>query len=134
MPAIQGTNKDEKGRERDRIITPEEFASILEQMKRPVQRVLVCLYETGMRKEEAVKLMWDRIDEKMEFIPAAGFGHKVKEAAQRSNIGRAEGGSPRAARRAEESSQHSEPCVHAQRATYQEHSRRLGMGYRERRR
>ena len=58
----------EENNERDRIATPEEFKAILEHSDQHLQEILFCLWDTGMRKREALKLEWDRVDFKTEVI------------------------------------------------------------------
>ena len=41
--------KSEKGRKRDRLASDDEYQSLVENMRRPAQHVLIAQYETAMR-------------------------------------------------------------------------------------
>ncbi|MGH7872601.1 MAG: site-specific integrase, partial [Candidatus Binatia bacterium] len=58
----------EENNERDRTATPEELQSILAQSDQHLKEILLFLWDTGMRKGEALKLEWDRVDFKNEVI------------------------------------------------------------------
>ena len=58
----------EENNERDRIATPEEFRAIINECDEHLKEILLVLWDTGMRKREALKLEWDRIDFKNEII------------------------------------------------------------------
>jgi integrase len=60
--------KSEKDGKRDRVATGEEYRGLLDNMRRPAQRVLIALYETAMRANEAIRLPWAYVDEKTGFI------------------------------------------------------------------
>ena len=60
--------KSEAERKRDRILTNDEYSHLLENTSRPVQRVLIALYETAMRSSEVIGLTWPMVDEKAGFI------------------------------------------------------------------
>ena len=60
--------KTEKDRKRDRVASEKEYKSLLVNMPRPAQRVLIALYETAMRANEVLRLPWNMIDEKAGFI------------------------------------------------------------------
>jgi integrase len=51
--------KSEKERKRDRIVSDDEYRGLLDNTARPVQRVLIGLYETAMRVNELLMLTWD---------------------------------------------------------------------------
>jgi integrase len=72
--------KTEKDRKRERVASDEEYKSLLANMRRPAQRVLIALYESAMRLNEAVQLPWAMVDEKAGFIrlPAAYVKEKKK--------------------------------------------------------
>jgi integrase len=58
----------EENNERNRTATPEELKAILDHSDEHLKEILFCLWDTGMRKSEALKLEWDRIDFKNEVI------------------------------------------------------------------
>jgi integrase len=58
----------EENNERDRIATSKEFQAILGQSGEHLKEILLCLWDTGMRKREALKLEWDRVDFKNDLI------------------------------------------------------------------
>ena len=60
--------KTEKDRKRDRVASEKEYKSLLDNMPRPAQRVLIALYETAMRANEVLRLPWNMVDEKAGFI------------------------------------------------------------------
>jgi integrase len=72
---------DEKRFARERFITEEEHKALLAAVKRPVQRVLICLYETAMRPAEPLALTWAKVDWKAGVIRLAA--EDVKEADKR---------------------------------------------------
>jgi integrase len=72
---------DEKRFARERFITEEEHKALLATVKRPVQRVLICLYETAMRPAEPLALTWPKVDLKAGVIRLAA--EDVKEADKR---------------------------------------------------
>ena len=65
---------------RDRVLTPEEFARMLEASPDYLKPVLQCAYHTGMRKGEILGLTWDRVDLKAGFIRLKGIDTKISEA------------------------------------------------------
>ena len=58
----------EEHNERDRVATEGEFQAILEHSDEHLQEILISLWDTGMRKREALKLTWDRVDFKNDMI------------------------------------------------------------------
>ena len=58
----------EENNERDRVATDEEFQAIIEHSDQHLEEILVCLWDTGMRKREALKLSWNHIDLKKDII------------------------------------------------------------------
>ena len=54
----------EKKFARKRVVSEEEYKALLEASPRYLQRVLIGLYETAMRKSELLNLIWDRVDER----------------------------------------------------------------------
>ena len=63
--------KSEKGRARARTVSPDEYGAILANMGRTQQRYLIALYETAMRRDEPLKLTWDKVDFKKGLIRLA---------------------------------------------------------------
>ena len=53
----------EKKFARRRVVSDEEFKALLDASPRYLQRVLIGLYETAMRRDELLKLTWNRVDE-----------------------------------------------------------------------
>ena len=60
--------KSEKDRPHTRSATPEEYATILAHMQRPQQRLVIAWYESSMRRDEPLKLTWDKVDFKTGLI------------------------------------------------------------------
>jgi integrase len=74
--------KSERERRRDRIVSDDEYRSLLDNTSRPVQRVLIALYETAMRSSEVIGLPWTMVDDKAGFIRLPA--HYVKEKKERT--------------------------------------------------
>jgi integrase len=70
---------DEKRFVRKRFITEEEHQALLAAVKRPIQRVLLCLYETAMRPAEPLALTWSKVDFKAGVIRLAAEDNKEAE-------------------------------------------------------
>ncbi len=47
---------------RDRILTPDEFKSLLKHSKSHIKPIIITGYYTGMRRGEIMNLTWDRVD------------------------------------------------------------------------
>src|SRR5215813_11641816 len=60
--------ESEKPLKRDRIASEEEYKALLGNMERHYQRPLIGLYETAMRANELLRLVWPKVDEKAGFI------------------------------------------------------------------
>jgi len=56
--------ESEKKYARKRVISEKEYQCLLKESPRHLQRVLIALYETGMRKSEVLNLAWNRVDER----------------------------------------------------------------------
>ena len=54
----------EKKFARRRVVLDEEFEALLEQSPRYLQRLVIGLYETAMRRDQLLKLTWDKVDER----------------------------------------------------------------------
>ena len=65
---------------RDRVLTPEEFARMLEVSPDYLKPVLQWACHTGMRKGEILGLTWDRVDLRAGFIRLKGIDTKTGEA------------------------------------------------------
>lgn len=60
--------ESEKPLKRDRIASEEKYKTLLGNMERHYQRPLIGLYETAMRANELLRLVWPKVDEKAGFI------------------------------------------------------------------
>jgi integrase len=58
----------EEHNQREKIASEEEFTALLDASPDHLQEILLCLWDTGMRKREALKLTWDRVDFKNDLI------------------------------------------------------------------
>jgi len=58
----------EKSYARRRVVTPEECKRLLDCAPRYLQRYLVCLWETAMRPDEPIRLIWSKVDLEMGLI------------------------------------------------------------------
>jgi integrase len=84
---------------RDRILTGEEFARLVDVSPVYLKPVLTCAYHTGMRKGEIFRLTWERVDLKAGFIRlkdtdtktgegrSVPIGRQLREVLQRLPIG-----------------------------------------------
>jgi integrase len=68
---------------RDRVLTEEEFAKLLEHSPKHLRPILICAYETGMRQGEILCLKWNEVDLARGFISLlpgqtkSGDGRKI---------------------------------------------------------
>jgi len=74
--------KSEKELKRDGIITDDEYRALLDSTARPVQRVVIVLYETAMPSGETINLTGAMVDEKAGCIRLPA--HYVKEKKKRT--------------------------------------------------
>lgn len=58
----------EKKFARRRVVSDQELKALLDASPRYLQRVMIGLYETAMRREELVTLTWSRVDERAGLI------------------------------------------------------------------
>ncbi|MBI3058896.1 MAG: site-specific integrase [Deltaproteobacteria bacterium] len=58
----------EEKNQRDRVASEDEFQALLEVSPEHLREILICLWNTGMRKREALNLTWDKVDMKSGFI------------------------------------------------------------------
>lgn len=70
----------EEKNQRDRVVGEDEFKALLEVSDSHLKEILVCLWDTGMRKREALKLTWDRVDFTNDLIRLGIEDTKTKEA------------------------------------------------------
>ena len=64
---------------RSRVATQQEFEALGKVSPPHLQEILICLWDTGMRKAEALNLTWDRVDLRQDFIKLLGTGTKTGE-------------------------------------------------------
>ncbi len=65
LPAVELFREDN---ERDRVLTEEEYAGLYEQAAEHLKPILLCAWETGMRKGEILRLTWTRVDLRNDII------------------------------------------------------------------
>jgi integrase len=63
---------------RSKVISEEEFASLLSLSPKHLQEVMFCLWDTGMREAEALELTWSLVDFKGGFIRLAAEDTKTE--------------------------------------------------------
>jgi integrase len=63
---------------RSKVISEEEFASLLSLSPKHLQEVMFCLWDTGMREAEALELTWSQVDFKGGFIRLAAEDTKTE--------------------------------------------------------
>src|SRR5215813_6845197 len=66
-------------RARDKTLTEEEYQQLLAVSPVHLRHLIVCAYETGMRKGEIKGLTWDKVDLKTGFIRLAAEDTKTNE-------------------------------------------------------
>ena len=54
---------------RDRILSPDEFKSLMNHAKGHTQHIIAMGYYTGMRKGEILSLTWDKVDLNIDVNP-----------------------------------------------------------------
>lgn len=64
----QGVKLLKENNERDRILSPEEYAQLLAQCSPHLKQIVKVAYHTGMRQGEILNLTWGQIDLKEGFI------------------------------------------------------------------
>jgi integrase len=65
---------------RDRILSPDEFASLMKHAKGHTKHVIATAYYTGMRRGEILNLTWDKVDLKQRLIHLEPGDTKDREA------------------------------------------------------
>ncbi|MGH7961570.1 MAG: tyrosine-type recombinase/integrase [Candidatus Binatia bacterium] len=65
LPAVELFPEDN---ERDKVLTEEEFARLHEQSAAHLKSILLCAWETGMRKGEILSLTWPKVNLRENFI------------------------------------------------------------------
>ena len=65
---VLGVKFEKENNERDRILSEDEFQKLLDKTPSYLKLILLTAYLTGMRKNEILKLLWDRVDLKGGFI------------------------------------------------------------------
>jgi integrase len=68
----------EENNTRSKIISPEEFGSLLLASPKHLQEIMFCLWDTGMREAEALELTWSQVDFKAGFIRLAAEDTKTE--------------------------------------------------------
>jgi len=66
--------------ERNRTATQDEFDTLLQNSPTHLTEILMCLWDTGMRKGEVLELTWDRVDLKNDLIRLGVENTKEKKA------------------------------------------------------
>lgn len=65
LPAVELFQEDN---ERDRVLTEEEFSQLYEEAAPTLKPILICAWETGMRRGEIVLLTWPQVNLKENLI------------------------------------------------------------------
>jgi integrase len=76
---FKGVKQLKENNERERVLTPEEFASLLEHCPDHVKPIIRVAYYTGMRQGEILNLTWGQIDLKEGFIRLGPKSTKTNE-------------------------------------------------------
>ena len=63
----------------DRILTPEEFKTLLDKLPRHTKAILAAEFYTGMRRGEVLSLTWDKVDMERRMICLEAADTKDKE-------------------------------------------------------
>ena len=69
-------SKEREHNERDRVLSPEEFARVVEAAEAWLKPMLLVAYHTGMRQGEIRSLRWDQVDLQRRLHPAQIGGHE----------------------------------------------------------
>jgi integrase len=64
---------------RDRVLSPDEYASLLEHCADHLRPIVTVAYHTGMRRGEILQLVWARVDLKEGFIRLQPEDTKTEE-------------------------------------------------------
>jgi integrase len=76
---FKGVKQLKENNERDRVLTAEEFASLLEHCPDHVKPIVRTAYYTGMRQGEILNLTWGQVDLKEGFIRLGHESTKTNE-------------------------------------------------------
>ena len=68
----------DENNERSKVISREEFATLLSVSPIHLQEIMFCLWDTGMREAEALELTWTQVDFKGGFIRLAAEDTKTE--------------------------------------------------------
>jgi integrase len=77
-PAV-GVKQLKENNERDRILTPEEYARLLAHCPAHLKPIVKLAYHSGMRKNEILNLTWEKVDLKEGFIRLNAEDTKTRE-------------------------------------------------------
>lgn len=75
LPAVDLFQEDN---ERDRVLTEEEFTALYEQAATHLQPILLCAWETGMRRGEILSLTWPKANLRENLISLESQDTKTK--------------------------------------------------------
>jgi integrase len=75
----QGVKQLKENNERDRILSPEEYARLLTHCPTHLKPIIKLAYLTGMRRGEILKLTWGQVDLKEGFIKLRAEDTKTNE-------------------------------------------------------
>jgi integrase len=79
LPAVELFQEDN---ERDRVLTEEEFSQLYEQAASHLKPILLCAWETGMRRGEILSLTWHRVNLRENLISLESQDTKTKRRRQ----------------------------------------------------
>jgi integrase len=59
---VKGVSRPPENNERDRVLSPEEYASLIVECAPHIRPIVKLAYHTGMRRSEIIKLEWGHLD------------------------------------------------------------------------
>jgi integrase len=65
---LNGVSLEKENNKRDRVLSEEEYRSLMDKAPSYLAPIITVAYHTGMRKSEILFLQWDRVDMKNGFI------------------------------------------------------------------